>query len=1143
MVFGARTTRSDRFVLAALTLLLLCGVAMAQQETGQVSGTIKDQSGAVIVGAAVVVKNAGTGAERAMTTTQAGVYSITNLPPGTYAVMASMKGFSTAKKQIELYVGAKAGVDFTLEVGSSTTVIEVAGAAEQVNVESQVLMDVVNTKQIEELPTLTRNPYDLVALGGNIARDTESDRGTGFAINGQRSSSTSILLDGGENTDTFVAGIGQSVPLDSVQEFSVVSSSFTAEFGRAGGGVVNVATKSGSNGFHGSLYEFNRVSALSSNTAENNATGTKKGVFARNQFGYSIGGPVIKDKLFFFNNTEWFRVRSTSTSIAMVPTDQLIAASNQATKNFFAAYGALKSNVVVQESYTKAGIPGLCSSGGLCDALPASTPVWKKVAYPVLADSGGGDPRNEYQTVVRVDYNMSPNTTIYGRYALQNVNAFEGTNGDSPYVGFDAAYSNFNQSWLASVTHTFTPKLVSQTKAVFSRQTNDQPLGKQPLGASLFLSSNSVTSTLLGTQVALPGYLPYSPAQGIPAGGPQNLGQLMEDVSWVHGNHTFRFGGSYIYLRDNRMFGAYTYAIEQLGNSLSSGMENFLRGQLRTFTGAVDPQGKYPGDSLRLPVGSPDSTRSNRYHDFAFYGQDAWKVSPRITLNLGLRWEYYGVQHNKNPKKDSNFFLGTGSTMEDQIASGMVKIAPNSPYNGLWDKDLNNFAPRVGLAWDLFGNGKTSLRGGYGLSYERNFGNVTFNVIQNPPNYATVAITPADLGGNLPIYTNQSGPLGGTSGTKALLPSTLRAVNEHMKNAYAHIWSVSVEHELAPNTILSLEYSGSKGEGLYGINRENLPGSYQVYRKTFNARPAVAGWPDGNGFDGVNGQYSVINYRTTGGFSNYNAMVASLTSRGLFQNSLQFTFNYTLSHSIDNLSSTFSDSANDFNLGFIDPRNPMLDKGDAEFDHRHRASISAIWSVPFAKNLNKASRMIFDGWQFTPMISMQTGSPFTIFDCTNGYYACNRMIMVASGTPLRGTGTLQPTGEPNRFEYIDLSAQLAKPANGAFGNVDYAYINDYSGTADFGPYPANMSRRSLFRRPGTYDVTLGIMKDFYVSEGKKIQFRAEFYNLLNHSNLYIDGSTADISSQTYITALRGQNPSLTNEYDRRNIQFALKFTF
>ncbi len=1111
-----------------LVLFMATGLLMAQQETGRIVGTVTDPSRAVIPNASVTARSLATSAERRVTTGRDGSYVLPSLLPGNYAVTVQMSGFATARQQVTVPVGGIVMADFSLAVGVTSTTVEVTGESTLlVNTETQTLQSVVTTKQILELPTLTRNPYDLVAISGNVnqvdPRDASSaSRGAGYNINGQRSASTNILLDGSDNNDTFTATVGQQVPLDSVQEFSIVSSTFTAEYGRAGGGVVNVATKSGSNGLHGTLYEFNRVSALASNPYDYNANGNKKGVFARNQFGFSIGGPAIKDKLFFFNNTEWFRIRSSSTSTALVPTPQLIAAAAQPTQAFFAAYGTLKTQPNGR-IYTKDDIPNLCNATGPCANLAGTTPVWATINYPVPANAGGGDPRNEYQTVTRIDYNLSQNTTIYGRYALQSQDYFKGTNAESPYKGFDTGTNTFNNNFLLSVMHSFSPHLVSQTKVVFNRLNQVQPFGDNPSSPTLYLASRNTTSSILGISVALPGYLPYNPGVAIPFGGPQNLGQVYEDLTWITGGHTFRFGGQYIYLRDNRAFGAYQNAVEQLGSNLRQGMDNFLLGQLSTFNAAVDPQGKFPGDTLTLPVGTPDFTRSNRYHDFALYVQDSWRVAPRLTINMGLRWEYFGVQHNKWPEKDSNFYLGSGDFLDEQVRNGRVLLAQNSPYKGLWAKDMDNLAPRIGFAWDLIGDGKTSIRGGYGISYERNFGNVTYNVIQNPPNYAVIVLGAADVGGNLPVYLNNSGPLGGSTGSKVLPPTSLRAVNEKIKTAYAHFWSAAFEHEFMKNTAFSIQYSGSKGVGLYSIDRVNVPGSGAVYFGDTGSALSTYSNP----------QYSVINYRTGDGFSNYNAMIAEIRTNDLLSRGLNLVFNYTLSHSNDNNSDTFNGFSNNYNLGLLDPYNPQLDKGDSDFDIRNRISLSAVWNVPFAKNTTGPVKAILDGWSLTPLFSAQTGNPFTVFDCTNAYYYCSRMILVNSDQAYTGPSNPAPIpGVPNSFKFIDLRNQAS-----GIGS----FYNPITETNDFGPFPENMTGRNTFRQPGRWDFSVGIYKNFQLpKEGYQLQFRSEFYNILNHSNLYADVYYADISGDDYINAYRGAKGTSA---ERRNIQFALKFIF
>src|SRR5512143_2698214 len=280
--FNRKCITNLQCVLAALfVVMLLAGSLAAQQETGRITGTVKDQSGAVVPGAAMTVRNIATNAQRTATTGADGSYVVTNLLPGTYEITAEMKGFNASKKQVVIPVGGAVTLDFPLTVGAAATTVVVSEAAVMVNTESQTLANIITTKQVLELPTLTRNPYDLVAIAGNASPGDprDSSRGAGYNLNGQRSASTNILLDGSDNNDTFTATVGQSVPLDSVQEFSVVTSAFTAEYGRAGGGVVNLATKSGTNGLHGTAYEFNRVSKLASNSFNNNAYEIEKPVF------------------------------------------------------------------------------------------------------------------------------------------------------------------------------------------------------------------------------------------------------------------------------------------------------------------------------------------------------------------------------------------------------------------------------------------------------------------------------------------------------------------------------------------------------------------------------------------------------------------------------------------------------------------------------------------------------------------------------------------------------------------------------------------------------------------------------------------------------------------------------------------------
>src|SRR5687767_3601358 len=316
------TKQSMRFhaMLLAMVGLLMAVPAWAQTETGRVSGVVTDTSGGVLPGASVTLKNVGAGTTRDTVTDGNGAYLFANVAPTTYELTVALQGFRSWSTKIVVPVGAAANVNARLDVGGLTEVVNVVAGSELVNTVTAEVATTINEAQIRELPTITRNVYDLVAVAGNVAPESElsglTGRGTGFAINGQRSASTNVLLDGSANNDEFDATVGQEVPLDSVQEFSVITNNFSAQYGRATGGIVNVATKSGTNAFHGTAYEFLRNDALSTNTVDNRANDIEKGKFTRHQTGFSIGGPVKRDKMHFFSNLEYIRVRSADTEIS-----------------------------------------------------------------------------------------------------------------------------------------------------------------------------------------------------------------------------------------------------------------------------------------------------------------------------------------------------------------------------------------------------------------------------------------------------------------------------------------------------------------------------------------------------------------------------------------------------------------------------------------------------------------------------------------------------------------------------------------------------------------------------------------------------------------------------------------------------------
>ena len=1134
-------------VLITAFTLLMTSSGLGQTETGQINGKVVDPNGALVANASVTVKSVDTGTENTATTDDQGRYNVTNLKPGLYDVTINASGFAAATQRVQVTVGSNTPVTTTLSLTATTAQVNViAEEGVAVNTQNQQVSNVVSSTQLRELPTLTRNPYDFVNLSGNVAADPSGStaRGVNVAINGQRAASTNILLDGGENVDTFTARVGQTVPLDSVQEYRVITNTFSAQYGRATGGIVDVATRSGTNSLHGTLYEFNRISKLASNGFENNALGKPKPHFVRNQFGYSIGGPIKKDKLFFFSSTEWTRVRSVQLQSVLVPTPQLIAASGANTQTFFNAFQLttpINGQVFsVSQIASELGLTLSPTSTNAFARLPGTLPAFGIVNFPVPTDVGAGNPQNTYQTVGRIDFNWSNNTQLYGRFALDKRTFFPGVINFSPYAGFDTGENDFNQNYNITLTHNFSPRLISTSKIVFNRLNQLQPLGAAAVGPTLYLTGTAFTQ-LQSTNVALPGYSEFTPGNAIPFGGPQNEVQFIEDINLSHGNHQLTFGGSFIYIQDNRAFGAYENAVEQLGNNRSGGLNNLVLGQLASFQAAVFPQGKFPGQTLTLPVGPPNFTRSNRYRDWYAYFNDSWKLRPRITLNLGLRYDYFGVQHNKDPNLDSNFYFGSGSNLFQQIRNGSVQTVPNSPIGSLWKPDRNNFGPRVGFAWDIHGDGRTSLRAGYGISYERNFGNVTFNVIQNPPNYAVVSLTaPGDVA-TLPITLSNAGPLSGSSGTKILPPTSLRYVRQDIPTAYSHLWSVSLEHQLMANTVASIQYNGSRGVNLYTIENLNRLGFGTTYLGSTCINPAT-----GTAVNRLNCQYSNINTRGFGGLSRYNGVTLSLESsnfrrHGWFNfEGLQFTARYTYSVAKDNTSSTFSESLANFNLGLLDPFNPKLDYGYADFDVRHRFVGSFNWDLPFWKTSSGWKHHALGGWTLSGTFVARTGLPFTLYDCTFAVTVCLRAEL---NGPVQFHGSSNPSpvaGTPNSFVYIDAS----RLTTGAFSNA--------FGTYEVGPYPADMSKRNQFRGPGFWNFDFGLYKNFRVTERYTIQLRGEFYNIFNHANLYVNPASLDIEGGdvntpgTTVTACRACGATLTGApfaTDRRNVQLALKFIF
>jgi hypothetical protein len=1044
----------------------------AQSQDGSLSGTVLDAAARPLAGAKVTAKQPETGLALDVSADSHGEYAFGALPRGRYNISAAQAGYRTLEKQaIELAVGQKLVVDFVLYAGTPSgappavdtllahlppdPTLPVETIASSVSV-------VIDENQILQLPLASRNIYSLFLLEpGVTSQGAVASRGLSFAVHGQRVSGSAYLLDGVDNNQLVLTGPVTPSSTESVQELRMTNSSFSAENGRATAFVAQIVTRSGGNGFHGDLFEFLSNDKLNANTFENNASAAGKDHLRQNQFGTTVTGPLAKNSTFFSATLEASRLRYGSDRSFLLPTPSFIS-----------------------------GLPqGSIARQLLTDFAPlASTPE------PDNSNIGVArlEAPSRIDTLLatgRIDRNFTGGRDrLVLRYALASTDEQHGD--DQEFTGYTSLWptdSFHSYNSLFGWSHSFQAGQVNEFKIGWSRERIWLP---RPQPDVPIIQIN-------GSPLLLPG----SKLQGDQRED-NNLVQFSDLFSLRRGRSTLSWG---LETRKNFENGL-TLGLENeaLGASarfangfyLFPDLNSFVQGQALAFAISVD---RFSSGALRLP----DLRREYRSNEYAAFFQDDVKLSRRLSVNIGLRYEYFGVPHNIDRSKDVNFYFGPGSTIEERLANGVLRSTDQNPgdLRGLlYRRSLLNFAPSVGLAWDPLGKGGTVLRAGYAVAFDRVFD--TLRDLRSNSEEVVTCFAFAGCSPNLVLPPRNLLP----SLDQTLPPDVVVQLDQNLRTPYAENWYFGIQQTVTPNFVVEVGQVGSVGRKL--ISRD------QVNRSI-------------NGIS-LNSQILEDTFLTNAGNSNYLALQIGLRRR--FSRGLQYQVSYTFSHAVDNQSDNFEGvrtgpSPFDFELAtFTRQFDPRVDRGNANFDQRHNLVFSSIWEVPVPRSIGPGHRLLLRGWTLSLIGAYRSGFPVTVICsiCTDAGFYNNRADYVGrSGAPVTPPPSQQVAGGVQW-----LNPNLFQPAT------------DHVGTLG----------RGAFAGPGFWNYDFALLRNLTVKEGSlRIQFRAEFYNLFNHANL--SAPVTDMSASDFGQAYYGLSRTFSRFGDlpldnpARRIQFGIRIQF
>ncbi len=957
----------------ALAILCVAGaLGQAQTIRGAIGGFVTDPSGKAVPSARVDLTQLETGRTRATITTPQGSFLFALLAPGEYRVEIDRDGFRKHVEQVNLLVNQEVRLDVPLLVGARTDEVSVTAPSAMTRTDSAAVTGVIDTQQIQGLPLDGRNFYELALLLPGVVPPARGSAGSArgdFAINvnGAREDSNSFLLDGVYNGDPKLNGFGVQPPVDAIREFEVGTSSYDSSFGRNGGGQVNVVLRSGSNAVHGTVYEFFRNTKMDAR----NFFAPEREKYNRNQFGGTIGAPIVHNKTFLFADYEGRRVREGIPSVTNVPT--LLERRGDFSQ----------SRLPAIDPFTGQPIPGgvlpsfFLNPVGLAVAnlFPAPNRTASGANYvssPTQSD------RNDHFDV-RLDHMLSSKSEVTARYSFGDRDLFTPFSGPTYALvpGYGVNVPRRGQNAMVSETHVFTPALINEARVAFNRvalgatQQNQGNNINQSVGLPT-ISSNSRDTGLSFINVS--GFSPIGDEVNNPQHSVTNTYQFVDQASYTRGRHLLKFGGDFRALQQNAFRdvtarGFLNFTGQLLGNPL----QELLFG-LPTVTGVA-----------RL-----DNPQHLRAKSYSLFAQDTWRVRQDLTLTLGMRYEYTTPPHDVDDR--ANLYVPE--------KGGLVQVGTNGLPRGGFNPDRNNLAPRIGIAYTPGGKGETVLRVGYGIYYDQSSLAPSEGLYFSAPYFNLNFYFPLDA--QNPLLINNPFPANFPFPT----PSSATAFDRNLRTPYMQHWNFSVQQQLGRGRVAEIGYVGSKGTHLYGARDINQPAPSNAQR-----------------YQRPNPFFEDVNIMEGRGNSNYNSLQARLQQR--VRTGLSVLASYTYAKSIDEGSGFFT-SAGDPNF----PQNSYdvsQERGRSNFDIRHRAVISYSYDLPVK------GRWI-GGWQTFGILSFQTGAPFTVallseFDNSN-----TGRSNLGFGSNDRPNVLRNPVlDNPARERWFDTSA-FAIPARGQFGN-------------------------------------------------------------------------------------------------------------